>query len=426
MEKINRNKLLKSGKTLSGFKKAVEELSDITECHKVKIEKISFMHNTNQISDGKFIFNDLSRGIILNMYKEKPILGVIDNTYIDEEALKENSTNLLALVTDENGNDFVMVVSEYAMASLLQFVGLSGSAMFDKNNYLRNAFVAGCFYEKNAKSGISLVCRKSETCADEKIYYFGLSRYHFVPQKLVLNPVLDRIKNDAVLGKMDVINWEVTQEYSRIYIEFPDVANEISLSYGVNNAIPGLILQTSDIGRSSLTALSTLNVNGHQIIVEEIIRQHCHRGEDLQTYIDEFVNSVDTQLFANVKTLPKQLLKLIGMDIPAKDLDSENGRENNFMAISDILKEAIDLTFKKFNASKKRIVLEGLQEEICSSLTYSAYDIAALIISVPDRLKCDPITEKAIQKEIAKAPFHVEKAYNEFLSLKDNFVMKQV
>lgn len=406
MERINKRGYATVGCDMESFKKAVSELASVTHCKRVKAAGVDFLHSLQKVDDKKGLyFQDLSRTAIMDAGKVAPTIGVIDKQSYSTAAYKENITNLFALVTDDAGNEDLFSFSEESMASIFQLCKMSGENVFEKNNLIRNMFVSGCFYE--AKKSVSLIYRETDDM-DKKVYYVGLSRYAFVPQDEVLIPILDKFDAEKPLGNIKSVNWTVDTAVSQIYVEFPDVADEIEAEYGVKNAVPGMILLTSDIGASSLRALSTLKINGHRIVIEEVAKRHSGKGETTAEFIEKFTQAVDKEIFQRVKELPKQLCKLISMEIGPAALDTDEDRENNFVAVSDVLKESIDKTFHKFNASKKKVIFETLIEEIISSKRYTLYDIAAFVMSVADRVKVDAITAQTVNKEAAKAPFVVE------------------
>lgn len=418
MENINKNKCSIKGTNLEGFKKAVKDISAITECRKIKSKDLSFFHFEDLTKDGRNVISDLSK---ISLKKRHQTMAGLKTDLLDQDALKENSTHLGAIITSPAGDEEVVFVSEYALPSLLQSVGLAGNSAFSFNNYYRNAFLASSFYTKKDDASLSLITRKSSE-NDEKVYYVGLSRYLYVPQDQLLIPVINRLADDKVLGTMKVVSWTVNHEISQIYLEFPDVAKEISEAYHLpHEAVPGLMLQTSDIGKSSFIAQSTLKLNGHMIRLETVSVAHNNKyGFNKDEYIGKFVEKIDNEIFTNVRSFPEKLFKLMQISISPKSLDSEKDREDNFVSISDILKTSIEKVFRKFSNGKKLAIFESLQEEIVSSVPYTAYDIAEIVISIPDRVQIDEVTATTVYKEIAKAPDVIKRVAKEYLKERTN------
>lgn len=416
MNNINKNDYLLTGTDLEGFKKAVKDISAITKCRKIKSKDMSFFHFEDLMKDERNVISDLSK---ISLKKRHQTMAGLKADLLDQDALKENSTHLGAIITSPTGDEEVVFVSEYALPSLLQGVGLAGNSAFSLNNYYRNAFLASSFYTKKDNANLSLITRKSGE-NDEKVYYVGLSRYLYVPQDQLLIPVIDRIAADQVLGTMKVISWTVDHEISQIYLEFPDVAKEISDAYHLpHEAVPGLVLQTSDIGKSSFIAQSTLKLNGHIIRLETASIAHNNKyGFDKDEYISKFIEKIDNEIFANVRSFPEKLFELMQISISPKNLDSDKDKESNFVSISDILKTSIERVFKKFSNGKKLAIFESLQEEFVSSMSYTAYDIAEMIISIPDRVKIDEVTAATVNKEISKAPEIIKRVAKEYLKEK--------
>ena len=216
---------------------------------------------------------------------------------------------------------------------------------------------------------------------------------------------------------MDVVSWSVDHALSQIYLEFPDAAKEIAESYKLpHEAMPGLMLQTSDIGRSSFIAQATMRINNHLVRLETVSVSHNNKkGVDVDEYINEFVDKVDTELFANIKKIPEQLCELMTMSISPAVIATDDDRENNYIAVTDILKESINKTFKKFSGSKKKVIFESLSEEIISCMSYTAYDIAEMIMAVPDRVHVDAVTAVTVNREAAKAPEVVKSVTKKYI-----------
>lgn len=415
MERINRDTHEVSGTDLEGFKEAVKKMSAITHCRRINAKDLAFIHYTGKEHNGQYVISDLSRTALK---RPSQTISGLSPSYTDEEAMRENktTTRLLAIAEAKDGSEDLLHISSYGLPSLLQSIYLSGEAAFDNNSYYRNAFLASVFYQKKAEAGLSLITRK--TCDnDEKIYYVGLSRYRYVPQADLLIPVLDRIAKDAVLGTMDVVSWSVDHALSQIYLEFPDAAKEIAESYKLpHEAMPGLMLQTSDIGRSSFIAQATMRINNHLVRLETVSVSHNNKkGVDVDEYINEFVDKVDTELFANIKKIPEQLCELMTMSISPAVIATDDDRENNYIAVTDILKESINKTFKKFSGSKKKVIFESLSEEIISCMSYTAYDIAEMIMAVPDRVHVDAVTAVTVNREAAKAPEVVKSVTKKYI-----------
>lgn len=396
MKKRNSEDFLVSGTNIEDFKEEVKKMSEITHVKKVKVRDFDFMHVQGETATDFHV-------VLLN---NAALFEGIDTSkqmalrHSDMElSSNEIATNLLAITSDDTDNEDVVAFSTMAIPSLFQNIGLSGSATISANDIYRNAHFACEFYKQPATKSLSLVYRQSPDTNDKKVYYVGRSRYNYVPQAAELIPVLDRIYKEKALGEIEAKEWYVDSALSHIYLEFPDEAQAISESYGKPVGIPGMILQTSDVGVSSLTAMSTLRIKNNIIILESVSKQHCKK--DGENFVDAFYETIDNSLFANVRVVPEQLAKLFGTYLPKDDIKRE-----------ELIYGAIEKIFPKvFKVdAKRRQVLDLLMTSLEANTEYSYFDVFVAFTELPERLECDTLTSTTIQKLCAKLPgYLVEK-----------------
>lgn len=177
------------------------------------------------------------------------------------------------------------------------------------------------------------------------------------------------------LGDMEVKGWNISNFFSEIRIEFPKKAEDISTLYGLPNVFtPGLLLCTSDTGDSSVTAVGTWSIDGKYSHIAGGVFRRKHRGE---IDVDRFVEKVQKEIFVEYTKVPETLAKLLTIDIPTADVKE---------VVEEVIKE-IDFKSKQLLGKKRaRTIEEDLVNEINPAISYTAYDIAVMMMTVPQRI----------------------------------------
>jgi hypothetical protein len=232
----------------------------------------------------------------------------------------------------------------------------------------------------------TLIVRQSDESKGRKVIACRSEQYAYIPQSLLCS-IIDGFSED--LGSPTCKNWEVSQFFTRIYIEFPKVAKDIAKTYGLESKImPGVILCTSDSGESSITARGTFKIGGRFVYTEEY--KHKHQGAiDLK----KILKSISKSVFDKYTAFPQRLMELLEIDIA-----------DPYAAIESTLRQ---INFREAAGKRLEQKLTGaLLEEINPSVPYTAYDICMSIISLPDRfLEITESTKKKMQLVVYKAAF---------------------
>lgn len=266
------------------------------------------------------------------------------------------------------------VVSDLAFSTLNNRAKLGGDAM-SKPNVGRVVECAKAFFLHKPQN-LQMIIRSNQDA--HVIIAAHSEKYAYVPQTVLLD-IYQKISSD--FGKPECLFWEVTHEISHCYVGFPEIAAEFAATYGLPNTItPGLYFSTSDSGDGSLTIRGIWNINNHMVGGETIKRNH--RGT-----IDaaEFAEHAWETIFAKYNSVPIRLAELLTIDIPDPQ-----------WTLRSVLKQT-DIA-KASNLG--RHASQELYQELCNELDpgakYTAYDIAMMIASVPDR--CVNMHHSVIEK----------------------------
>lgn len=294
------------------------------------------------------------------------------------QALKASSLAARPGFTDElitelkNGSKMTMVidgrrciVSDLAFSTLNRRACLGGDAM-SKPCVGRVVECAKAFFFAPKAQQLQFIIREDK---DANIVVAAHSaKYCFVPQTTLLD-IYDSIVEE--FGHVECLQWEVTHEVSQCYVSFPEIAEDFAATYHLPATItPGLHFSTSDSGDGSLTIRGIWDING-SIAGGETVKRN-HRGE---IDIDEFVAAAKKTIFADFQAVPARLAELLTIDVPDPQA-----------TIWNVLKQ-IEL-HKSSNLGRPKTL--WLHEQLCKELDpnakYTAYDIAMMIASLPNRI----------------------------------------
>ena len=400
-----------SGSIFAALANELQLMDDNTHILEVRAKAITFLSiaNLEKYSEpGKTAAYVLSDEYVKAFVErgEKLHLVMLDDEKIGAELVAEakRTSGLIALI-----DGVFYTVSASAISTLSLRCGVSGNNTAIRSNIARDLHVAdGCFIN-NEK--ITVVYRKAFDSkaaggAVYKIFAFLGTQYRKVPQK-TLTRVLEKVGAEYILGTPALNSYEISQEFTDIYVDFPDAAADFKATYGLSHdVVPGLFLCTSDTGASSVIVRGTYRIGKSYVIVSELMRKHTSGIS-----AEEIVKEADEVIFPQFRKLPETLSELMGLPVvnyTALDLTSAEGAEKNFEKVSGLI---MALSKKLFTAKvlggKQRKLLEGeLIDEINSSVHYTYYDIALTFMGIPERLSglARP-TKDEISKACAKAPF---------------------
>ncbi len=287
---------------------------------------------------------------------------------------------------DEMMNDshrsgtFVSVLDEFYYASdefisrLAYHLGITGDALrtpsIERNNFV--AYMLSMYGPKE----ITLIYR--EELGVKKLMDARSGRYESIPQENIIR-VIDML-NNAGMGTATCRSWIVNHEFTRINLEFPEKAVDFNTFYEKDDEmVPGLEISTSDLGQNSFTVRGTWTINGSTSVHEEVARKHF--GE---IKLDEIVENVKKNIFAEYLQFPNKLAELIKIDI-TDDSCSEQQNEKKIEAAIEIASNACELT-KIIGKKREKALCTQMLYEFDAAEIVTAYDIAIAFLEIPKRI----------------------------------------
>ncbi len=302
------------------------------------------------------------------------------------------TTGLMMFINEEK-----YMVSQLAMPTLTMQASVAGNMTINRANFLRDMHLADAIFFKNEP--MTLVYRTIEVDGIEvkKVLAVFATAYREVKQTIV-SKIADSIKEDEVMGSASVKNWEIDHELTQISMQYPKITDTYGKEYGVDVLTPGVMIRTSDIGRSAITVYGTQQLRRGYVITDEITAKHTKKNEDS----DQIVAQVDEKIFFNHRRLPELLGQLIGMEATDYTKLSSEAYED----VCNIVEEAIAKLLKGVLAKRHILSLtDSAKNELVEGVHYTLYDIAIMIMELSERIKgLDDSTMLYVRKALAKTP----------------------
>lgn len=376
-----------SGKDVESFKEAVKEMSESTYVSLVRAGSLKLYSKAGSDASGNLNVyvldpNDiwevsasgdlsLKRGKFNREAFEKANAAELVKEY-------ENSTKLL-IKTEDNKTLFTSL-------NLCPTFGLRTQMGGDATltpSIGRDIHFAERLKE-NEMEEISLIVRRAGGI--RKAFAALSGTYTYEPQTL-MSDTLNRVEAGGVLGKMECHHWTLNNQIGEIFVEFPEKAAEISAIYDLEDElVPGLYIAKSDVGECSITIRATWRIGSSIIILDELKRKHSGKID-----VEKILEDVDKIVFSKYTKLPERLCELMSVNITdpkwkttlsTSKFESAN-KKAVCAAIKSVLKQIglVDATTKKI----EKQLYEALCDEIDPSISFTAYDIAMMIMQLPER-----------------------------------------
>jgi hypothetical protein len=156
------------------------------------------------------------------------------------------------------------------MNSMSTRAGLGGSNLSMPSNR-RDAYIAELFGKDD--KDIQVIVRKSGTV--QKVFAMHSEEYTRVPQ-ITLLEIIQQIEHG--LGFPVCRFWEVDHDHAYVQLDFPEKAKDFARVYGISDGlIPGLRLATSDVAKSSVSAVGTWRIGGGIVRLDTYSRKHVSK-----------------------------------------------------------------------------------------------------------------------------------------------------
>lgn len=368
------------GDNLNDFKKELKDLDESTKVINESTQNIKMLSlNENSTTENVLSFTPFTAGITIddlpakgNILKKKSILKHSKDASILIDELENKNKTMMQI------GMYVMFVGEDAFSSLAARSKTSGDIL--KYPKERDFIFAHQF---GKDQDVNIVSRFVNGI--NKIFAVLSDKYAYIPQSILVD-IIENLISNSDIGEASDIKWAITHEATHIYMEFPDNAQEISDVYDLPDIfIPGIYLSKSDIGECSLTAKGTWRFKKSVSVNKTVKRKHIGTID-----LAKFSKNVETNIFSEYTKLPERMCELMMQNLTdaTLDLKTVEGREQN----SKDIEKCINSIFEQIGMDKTigrrptKELLSAITDEIDPSISFTAYDVAIMLLEMPDRV----------------------------------------
>lgn len=422
------------GIDFESFKEATEKMSEITHLLSVKessqCKLLSVCRAERFQKKGYYAFyiwDALNIERVDEMFsgEEKPKIGYRSIQSIPEVLYEEmERTSQLALVYD--GQFYLM--SDLAIPTFSIRASVSGDKTINKSSLTRNMHLAEGWFSKTEET--QFVVRESveETeSGPQKIskIFAALGGRYTEEKQTILAEIVENLAKEEMLGKLEVRTWQQDHRFTSIWVEFPEAAEDIKAAYKLpEKIVPGIYLATSDVGASSLICRGVYRIGSYNSFVTLNEVKKAHSGK---LSVSSFVEEVDKTIFSKLRKFPEVFASLFEdvIDYSRTDLTSEAGQQLNKEKVSSIYKTVAEKTVKKVLGGKRiDEFVKALCAEINPTLHYTYYDLAIILLEVPERVEgLDAYSLSVLQKDCNQVPFVMQDIMRGKISLSESIYL---
>lgn len=404
-----------SGSTLQGFYAAVDWLSEHRRVINEQYRYICFVAGKKDETTGK------QNWIIARPYKRmnevvtnegKPRYAFIPmgnveftNPEIEKEAEK---TNLMLLF-----NGKMHLVSELSLRSLARRTGIDESTMKKSNGIELALYLSSVF---DTDGYIKLLVQSDEQV--EEVMCFNTPSYMYIKQDII-KKLISMFENRMPVGSLHVNRWNVSNEFTTVYIDFPEKAKEIAATYGLpESLVPGICISTSDMASSGLTIRGTYSSKDASSIFghEEMIHSGKKDAEDAD--MEKLYKRVEENIISQYHAIPMALSKLLGVEITPAMSDASLDRFKTNKAKNTYLRQQMDATIsnvfkqleivKAISKTREKSLREQLVNEFNFAFPHTGYELCMEImnLSKPGRVEgLNRYMSERLSEACGRAPF---------------------
>lgn len=392
------------GNDLSVFREAVSELSDNTETIKVSAEELQIF-SALSADDERLTGYLLSKAVLPSETEMFCPAKLKRSLSLSEAIMSDPNTEIMMTELSQSGvilraNGKSFFCSPSVMAQKVALFGVGGS-FFERPTLERDIAVLRAIQDRGGD--ITLICRRGKSDAVKKVFSIQSGGYQYVSQNVLVD-IIDRIEKDGKVGQITCDWWSVDHHLTKVMMSFPDKAAEIASSYGIStDMVPCLMLETSDTGTCAVTVRGGWKVRGAASFDTEVTRKHTG---DID--IGVLYRRIDESIFDRYRLLPERLCELMLTQITpfGVDLSTDDGMSLNKEAVVETLRHTMSQCGMRATLGKRQTseLLDALALEVDASSTYSAFDIAVILLSVTKRLK-GVSNMKEFERTAARAPY---------------------
>lgn len=398
-----------TGTDIESFKEELENIEKKTVVEEVKMDEVYFL-SISDFGTG-YTAVPLQADSIWRKTKSSLLLKRYDidkDTYLhkgyEESTVDEAFINGLFLTASKKrlsqnkikemiSNGSYIPVSQKAMGTISNRISKRGNG-FLSEDLIRDLAIAKKF---DKPIPVSVVSRLDPEKNVKKVFAVMSNKYSAIPQKTILE-ILEKIEEEGEtdFGKAECVGWSINHSLTRIYVEFPECGEEFAETYGYpDKIIPGIMIETSDIGDCSLRVRGYYRDDVTKMIFymeDECVQMHVG---DIDT--EEILKMVKMNIFAKLTWYPEHLAELMQIDI-VNDSMRPVEKKRIMSSLYRRISREIGLV-KAITKAREKILIEQLIDSINTDIDYTAYDVAITFLTLASYVETE---NKGVIEAIAK------------------------
>lgn len=381
---------VKTGVDLQEFYKELKEVEESTSFEKKPLNSIKLLSCQDFAGAETLIELDPKKPYKKNKKSISLKIMPFDHKYLtdqgyDEDLVREAVKSGL-FIGSLRKPETIIPISSHAISSMAQRAKLGGTNFF-KKSLTRDLSISEHF---GTNTSVTIVKRKNEGLS--KVFAVMSSDYSPISQKII-SELVERIENLAEeenFGKTQCKNWYISNDFTRVYLEFPDMAEEFFDMYMVSDVVPGIMIETSDVGICAFRVKGYIRQGSYITYIAEDYSQ-IHSGTIRK---NEILDAARKSIFPKFSYYPERLAELMMIDIT----DPSMTYEEKFARLKKLCEYLLKESGIQKIIGKKRT--KALKEQLAESfyisasakpgepeINVSAYDVAELFISLPKRIE---------------------------------------
>ena len=381
---------VKTGKDLQAFYEELQNVEENTSFEKKSLNSIKLLSCQDFAGNETLIELDPKKPYKKNKKSISLKIMPFDHKYLttqgyDEDLVKEAVKSGL-FIGSLRKPETIVPISSHAISSMAQRAKLGGSNFF-KKSLTRDLSISEHF---GSDTPVTIVKRKENGLS--KVFAVMSSDYSPISQKIISELVerIEKLAEEENFGKTNCRSWYVSNEFTRIYLEFPDMAEEFFDMYMVSDVIPGIMIETSDVGICAFRVKGYIRQGSYITYMTEEYSQ-IHSGMIKK---DEILDAARKSIFPKFSLYPERLAELMMINIT----DPSMTYEEKFARLKKLCEHILKVSGIQKIIGKKRT--KALKEQLAENfyisasvnpgeaeVNVSAYDVAELFISLPSRIE---------------------------------------
>ena len=330
------------GNDLEALRAQLEIISTQTQSCQIKTDKIQLLSRMSEFDaeDGVFMFLAPKAQAVYasDCRSELLTIGRVADAKLDAKnvpsELKDEMEDGKNMAVLDGGK--AIFVSENFINDLLSRYGLNGDGCRTASAR-RDALLQELMGKAPAE--VTVVLRNDEEGNYSKAFACRSARYAVVPQTILT----DFIDNITGMGEKHCVYWDMTNFMTTVLVDFPDIAKDYSQTLALKEeVVPGVILNTSDTGHSSVSIKAMFRVGSRAYLpVGDNVRRK-HYGRVCKNALTEKVRD---EIFKGYRQFPERLVELMDIEVvpgEAFELAIRSMEPNRLFIHDDEVRRVID------------------------------------------------------------------------------------